>query len=370
MPRIRFLILGLLLVSGAVIAAELALRHNYEDACVQLGLNGGDAGWSPCETGFLQAPANRVIRYPVRPGDAVDLRYDANGFRVTAETTDDDRQPTIFLGSRRVLAPDLPAEQTFVGLWESSTTGFPSQQVVLNGGMPRGCPLLWQLQFDTRLATTSARRLICVIGVDSCENDFIVRRSIKFDAQGRPQIGLHPGKSAEPKSNAAQELIEQYRLVQVGLPMIGNVFFGREPASDPFESRLQLSANGSLTTELIEQALVPLIDLSQRASSRGTKLTVVYLPTADELALQAGISQSERDSLVENCRSVARDFTARHQLEFLDLTTHLVEDEAGSRLFRPDGRRLTESGHQRVSKVLSEAFTPRLASQPIERSVQ
>lgn len=369
MPRIRFLILGLLLVSGAVIAAELALRHHYEDTCIQLGLNAGDAGWTPCETGFLQSPADRVVRYPVQPGTAVSLRYDGHGFRVTAQSDKDGRR-TICLGSRRVLAPDLPAEQTFAGLWELSSAGEPSGGSILNGGMPRGCPLLWQLQFDTRIAPASADRLVCLIGVESCENDFIVRRAIKFDAQGRPQIGCHPGLSGTPQRDAVRGLIDQYKLIQVGLPLIGNLFFGREPSSDPFESGLQLSTEESLTTDLIRQALIPLVDLSRRASDSGMKLTVVYLPTAREVAVQAGISQSERNSLVENCRNVVREFAAEQQLEFIDLTTHLLESDIEPQLFREDGRRLTAAGHRRVSELLSEAFTPRLASRPVLHGLQ
>ncbi|MCG6156144.1 hypothetical protein [Rubinisphaera margarita] len=370
MPRIRFLILGLLLVSGAVIAAELALRHNYEDACVQLGLNGGDAGWIPCETGFLQAPLDCTVRYPVQPGTAIDLRYDSQGFRVTAEDVDGNGQRTVCLGSRRVLAPDLPVERTFAGRWESTMAVSPSPPVVLNGGMPRGCPLLWQLQFDSRIAQASADRLICVVGIESCENDFVVRRSMEFDASGRPQLGCHPGQSGTPGTDSTRKLIDQYRLIQVGLPLLGNLFFGREPASDPFESGVQLATEVPVTSELIRQALEPLADLSRRSAASGMKMTIVYLPTANEIARRTGRSQLERDSLAENCRRITEEFVAEQQLEFLDLTDHLLDKGAQGPLFREDGRRLTAAGHQLVAEVLNEAFTPRLASRPDANVVQ
>ena len=347
MYKLRALLMGVLLLSGGLAALEYTARHAPERLPEEWHPSDPLMGWAPCDHAYLK-PGNEAVANQSSSA-ASGPRVNQLGFRSQIQECAAEQIQFVCLGNERVFAPEIPERQTFVGQWNSSVTSQgPEQPGVVNGGMPQGCPLAWQLQSERRAACLNAH-WICFVDETTPEADTAIRRGTLFNASGKPEQSVHPlatTEKTEPPTN--KPFFMDSVLIRRAVPQLFSLLLGESP-----DDRATIESPPQLTSrDEIFRALEPLVQLREQIESHGGRLTVVYLPryTADPVE-----SQNQQEFA-----QVLSQFTAAHQLATLDLTPFLQPQNASVPFTNTDGQ-LTIEGHTQAAAYLQRYFQPSLA---------
>ncbi len=360
MPRFRCLFLGILILLGLVAGSEYALRYHFDLAAPQIGLNTHNYGWTACSDNFLTPPQNQTVSYAAKPGVAIDLHFGSHGFRRSQTASQSSAPEIICLGDELVLAPEIKHQQTFVSLWDQlaySTADAGNQESIRNGGMPQGCPLLLQIQFDARIASTQPRRVVCFISRKSLANDFHIRRSVVFDELGQIVACQHPGIEKTTETNtetSPKNRLEEFALFRVGFPLICRLFLNESAENDPLRSSAPTTMKSNGSKEFTQLSLTPLVKIAQRCREMNTEFMVIYLPDQSEVMSDGGDFTNGKIST--DTRRIASDYLQGAGLPFIDLTSLLKSESDPEKLYLKQSGHFSVYGHQIVADLLSRSF--------------
>ena len=382
MRRLRGIIIGVLLLGGSIFAAEIYLRSHQEVSTQLLSQNDPFVGWTPSQEFYLTPPTSQVIRQYTDLETPINVRYDAQGFRIGQEVP---TQPNhlLFMGDQCTLASNVKEEQTFISLWQNKQDQHLQRFSLrsgrfINAAQPQGCPLIWLLQDSARFSQLRTEFVICVVEPQTFENDLLIRRTVTFNHLGHPVSSKHPYALAEKNKQPTQiDNVLQSQLAKLTIPLLRELFLGSN--SDKPNS----PENKSLRTELINSpdsatsltlALEPLIELRNRVRERGGQILIVYLPDATELLqLQKRKPKNQPPVILTNqnqqtakqqtfvFRDAVRKFAVEQQFRLCDTTDFLNREADPEQLFSTDGNRLSLTGHQKVSEVLMDYFSAKTA---------
>ncbi|TWT61280.1 hypothetical protein [Rubinisphaera italica] len=373
MPRFRCLILGLLILCGLAAGSEYVLRYHLDLAAPKIGLNSQYFGWTTCDHSFLAAPVNQTITYTIKPGVSNELHFGSSGFRQSATKGNSTAPETICLGDERVLAPEIKHQQTFVALWSQmsgSSSGGVADETVHNGGMPLGCPLLWQIQLDERIIPHHPRRVVCFIGRQSLQNDFNIRRSVVFDEDGQIVACKHPGIKAENRKSTQagqKNPLEEYALLRLGFPFICKLFLNDTPQSDPLRTAGPLVTKIEGSREFLQLSLHPLLNIAERCRAVNIEFVVVYLPDQSEVMDREG--NQIHGNISADHREVVSEYLMAAGVPFIDLTSLLQSDPQVSNAFLNQSDHFSVVGHQMIADLLIRSFNHTLAAKPMGNRV-
>ena len=373
MPRFRCLILGVLILCGLVAGSEYALRYHFDLAAPQIGLNSQNFGWTACNHSYLAAPVNQTITFAIKPGVTNDLHFGDAGFRQAATSSNLTAPETICLGDERVLAPEIEHHQTFIALWDqlsNSSRGRNDESSICNAGMPYGCPLLWQIQFDERILPLKPRRVVCFIGQACLQNDYHVRRSVIFDEYGQIVACKHPGiKSVHRNSPQKRQKnpLEDYALFRLGVPVICKFFLNDMTQNDPLRTASPVMMKTAGSNEFIQLSLSPLLDMAKRCQAANIEFFVVYLPDQDEILNRDGHQISRNHS--ESHRQIASEYLTNAGVPFIDLISLLKSDPQVANAFNKQSDHFSVAGHQMIADLLVKSFNLSQATNVMENRV-
>lgn len=383
MPRLRAVIVGLLLVLGIFWFVEQLVRQNDPRVPVWLRETDPLLGWIPSERIFFEAPREVTVLHGNQRGEEIRLHYDARGFRIPNSS-----QPpmveadAVFLGDVRILAPELAWEETLFAWTQQADSAEPHGPTLLlaNGGMPGGCPLLYQLHWE-RLQEVANRPWFCLIGPETPLHDFEARRGLQTNRYGEPVLCRHPHapEAGNPPQSDQSPLINS-RLVHRGLQQLCGLFLGDTSAPPLLSSPCVLLRN-SLGSEqnfrtVCRTSLEPLAWLQRQVQSRGGELILVYVPHACDLHRDTDTDSQPDQPLLQSVslsgaqapgqpvpqpglifRDLVQEEANRLQIALIDFTPIMLQTASAADWFDQDGQSLTPSGHQRIGQELRRWVT-------------
>ncbi len=390
MPRLRAVIVGLLLILGIFWFVEQMVRQNDPRVPVWLRETDPLLGWVPSENTFFEAPREITVIHGNQRGEEIRLHYDARGFRVSSApqvhtTKANHAAPqlsaaeldAICLGNSRILAPELSWEETLFAAARDGDSASPDVPAIhlANAGMPGGCPLLYQLHWD-RLSEVANRPWFCLLGPQTPLHDFEARRGLQTNRHGEPVLCRHPHALAagNPPQTDQPPLINS-RLVHRGLQRLSSLFLGDASAPPLLSSPCVLLRN-SLGSEqnfrtVCRTSLEPLVWLQRQVQAQGGELILVYVPHACDLHSETDTdSQAAQPALqsvsltkgqvpsqpVSQPGLIFRDLVQgeadRLQIALIDFTPIMLQGGPDAAWFEHDGQSLSPVGHRKIGQEL------------------
>ncbi|MCA8987403.1 MAG: hypothetical protein KDA78_07175, partial [Planctomycetaceae bacterium] len=278
MPTLRGFILGLICLTAVIAAGEWYARREFEQCSALLGEAPYEWGWIPSSRNYLDPPVNASRIYPDRNQQPNRVVYDELGFRAGTRTGTSSTGGLLCLGGETCLAPRLPQRYLFTDVWNELRTRAGFNGSIRNGSAPYGCPLLWQIQFAERILPAQPDQILIILGPESLDSDFRIRRAVQFDSNSQPVACVHP--AFESVSAGKSSPLKDVGIPRLLLPGLINACWN-QPQS---EKQLKITDRKSTLSEArVHEMLQPLMELSNRCQENHIRLRVVYLPNATEL---------------------------------------------------------------------------------------